>query len=123
MTDLSVATIIILIGIMGAVGAVIRHSLSVMFQRRPASYRFAITAANILGSGAAGFALTVDGPLATIFAAGFLGSLTTFSTIAVWIADDLRHRELASATTVIVGHLAAGVAAVAAGFAWGIFLT
>ena len=122
MIELPVGWIIVLIAILGAIGALIRHGLGVIFRRNPSSYRVAITAANILGSLAAGFTLTLGQPLATVLAAGLWGSVTTFSTIAVWIAEDLRNKKFASAAAVVTGHLVGGLAGVAAGVAVGVFL-
>ena len=52
-----------------------------------------------------------------VVGAGLAGGLTTFSTLAVELADDLRGREIRSGLVRVVTHLALGLAAAAAGYA------
>lgn len=52
-----------------------------------------------------------------VVGAGLAGGLTTFSTLAVELADDLRGQEVRVGLARLVGHLALGLGAAAAGYA------
>ena len=100
----------------GGVGALIRHATVTARQPSPGQVRRRITAVNVVGAFFAGILLTIDHPLTLAITAGLFGSLTTLSTIAVWMAEDIRHRELVSAVKVLLGHVLLGIPAVLIGF-------
>src|SRR5690606_35928256 len=52
-----------------------------------------------------------------VLGAGLAGGLTTFSTLAVELADDLRGREGRAGLVRLVAHLGLGLTAAAAGYA------
>jgi len=110
-----------LIALLGAIGALVRHGLNVIYATTPATYRRSIVAVNVVGGGLAGFALTVESVLGTVVAVGLLGSMTTFSTVAVWIAEDIRQRKPRSALWLSLSHLVWGVPAIVAGWLLGNF--
>lgn len=103
----------------GGIGALIRHAAGTARQPSPAQARRRITAVNVAGAFFAGILLTIDHPLTNAITAGLFGSLTTLSTIAVWMAEDIRHREPVSAIKVLLGHVLLGVPAVLIGFLTG----
>jgi CrcB protein len=122
MTDQSVWLGVTLIAFFGAIGAMVRYGASLLSTRLTGQARRGIIAVNVVGAGFAGFFLTVDQTWGTLVAIGLLGSITTFSTIAVWIADDIRRREPLAAVGMILNHLLLGLPAVLAGFLLGRFL-
>jgi CrcB protein len=107
---------IVLVGVAGALGALIRHAVTVSGRPDPATVRWRITAVNTVGSFFAGTLFALDSVFATVLAVGIFGALTTFSTIAVWLADDFRRRQGRSATVLLTTHLLGGGLAVVAGF-------
>jgi CrcB protein len=119
MTDQSVWLGVTLVVFFGAIGAMIRDGASLLATRLTGEARRGIIAVNVIGAGIAGFLLTVDHTWGTLIAIGLLGSVTTFSTIAVWIADDIRRREPLAAVGMILSHLLVGLPAVLAGFLLG----
>ena len=100
----------------GGLGALIRHAAIVIRSPHPHQVRRRITAVNMVGAFFAGVLITLDNPLAIAITVGLFGSLTTFSTIAVWLADDIRRREPVLAVKVLFSHVLLGVPAVLAGF-------
>ena len=100
----------------GAVGALIRHAAIVIRQPGTSQVRRRITVVNLVGAFFAGLLITLNNPLAIAITVGLFGALTTFSTIAVWLADDIRRREPVQAVTVVLAHVLLGVPAVLAGF-------
>lgn len=123
MTEQSVWLGIALLVLLGAFGAIARHGLGLLSRDITHRARRGIIAVNVVGAGAAGYLLTVNHSLGTIVAIGLLGSVTTFSTIAVWIADDIRNREPLAAVRLILHHMMWGVPAVVGGFLLGRFFS
>jgi fluoride exporter len=100
----------------GGLGALIRHAATVTGTPAPHQVRRRITAVNVVGAFFAGVLVAMDNPLAFAITVGLFGSLTTFSTIAVWMADDIRQREPVQVVKVVLWHVLLGVPAVLAGF-------
>jgi fluoride ion exporter CrcB/FEX len=100
----------------GGIGALLRHAATSLGTPDSRQVRRRITAINVGGAFFAGVLVTIDHPLALAIVIGLAGSLTTLSTIAVWIAEDFRHREHLHAVKVLLGHILLGVPAVLAGF-------
>jgi fluoride ion exporter CrcB/FEX len=119
MTDQSVWMGVTLVVFFGAMGAMIRYGAGLLALRITGKARRGIIVINIVGAGIAGYLLTADGTWGTLIAIGLLGSVTTFSTIAVWVADDIRRREPLAAVGMILSHLLIGLPAVLGGFLLG----
>jgi CrcB protein len=79
---------IILVGVAGAAGAVSRYAVGILAQRSLGShFAFGTLLVNVLGCLLLGFLLEVErnttlvpNPMRLLFAVGFLGAFTTFST-------------------------------------------
>jgi fluoride ion exporter CrcB/FEX len=102
---------------LGALGALVRFgvaNLPFLEGKRPT---WAITAVNLVGAGGAGFVAGGDHPVAWLIAVGLLGSLTTFSTIVVWMAEDLTGRQPVTAVAIALWHVIGGIPVALAGFA------
>jgi CrcB protein len=113
------ASLWVILGIValgGAIGALVRHAAATFTTPDPGLVRRRITAINVVGAFCAGAVMTIDHALALAITVGLFGSLTTFSTIAVWVAQDFQHREPVSAIKVLLGHVLLGVPAVLGGF-------
>jgi fluoride exporter len=104
------------IAVGGGVGAVIRHAASVLATPDARRVRRRITALNVVGALCAGALVTLNHPLALAISIALFGALTTLSTIAVWVAEDIRRREPVQAVTVVLSHVFLGVPAVWVGF-------
>ena len=102
--------------IAGAMGALIRHAATVLGTPHSLGVRRRITTINTVGAFCAGALVAIDHPVAPLITVGLFGSLTTFSTIAVWLAHDIRQRKAAQALTIVLSHVLLGVLAVLAGF-------
>lgn len=116
MIPVSLGVMLGIVFLAGGLGAVIRHAAIVTRQAGRSQVRRRITAVNVGGAFFAGFLVTIDNPVTVAVTVGLLGSLTTFSTIAVWLAEDIRRREPVQAVKVVLSHVLLGVPAVLAGF-------
>ena len=116
MMSLPLGVMLGIVFLAGAIGALIRHAAIVTRQPGPSQVRRRITYVNLVGAFFAGLLITLDNPLAIALTVGLFGALTTFSTIAVWLADDIRSREPVAAVKVVLAHVLLGVPAVLAGF-------
>lgn len=99
----------------GGIGALVRHAATVTGAPDPRRVRRRITAVNVVGAFFAGVLVAIDNPLAIAMTVGLFGSLTTFSTIAVWLADDIRQREPVQAVKIVLSHVLLSVPAVLTG--------
>lgn len=123
MTALPLWAMLPLVAVAGGIGALVRHATSVTGKQEPSHIRRRITVVNTVGAFFAGALLVIDHPVAIALAVGLFGSLTTFSTIAVWWAEDIRQRESIRAIRSVLVHVAAGVPAVLVGFVIGQMLS
>lgn len=114
--------IFVLVAVTAAIGALVRHALSVVGPSESIPVRRRITVVNTLGAFGAGALLAVNGELAVILATGFFGSLTTFSTLAVWMASDFSQGKPMAAFRVVFVHFLLGIPAVWGGFLLSDFL-
>jgi CrcB protein len=122
MDELSIWVGVAMLALLGALGAISRFGASLLSTRLTGDARRGILLVNVGGAAVAGYLLTAESTLATLVAIGLLGSLTTFSTLAVWIADDIRSRAPLAAVWLILSHLVLGVPAVVAGYLLGYLL-
>jgi fluoride exporter len=98
--------------IAGALGAVLRYSVS-----RVVKAPRAVLVVNVAGSLIAGALLAVPGDLRYIVAAGFAGGLTTFSTWTVETVQLMLDGKSRAALGNVVVNVAAGLVAALLGFA------
>jgi CrcB protein len=115
-------TRILVIGIGGALGAVARHALNVLFAKSFAPFPFATFFINVTGSLLIGFLLTlfsekfdVHENLRLAIVVGFLGAYTTFSTFEFETFTLVRDQHLATAFLYASMSFAVGLASVIAG--------
>jgi fluoride ion exporter CrcB/FEX len=81
----------LVIALLGAVGALVRAGLLQWFARATWPTTYSTVVANIVGSLGAGLVMGADwGVWSWWLAAGLFGAVTTFSTIAVDVAEKLR---------------------------------
>jgi fluoride exporter len=113
--SLPVWVILVLVCLMGGIGALVRHAATVVREPNATRVRWRITWLNMAGTFLAGVFVVIDHPVATALAVGLFGSLTTWSTIAVWLADDLRQRDLVAAVRLVLAHVLMGIPAVLVG--------
>ena len=79
------------IAMLGAAGALVRAGLLQWFARSNWSTTYSTVVANIVGSLGAGLVIGADwGVWSWWLAAGLFGAVTTFSTVAVDVAEKLR---------------------------------
>ena len=116
MTVLPLWLTLVLVALAGAVGALIRYGAGAVGAADPRHMRRRITAVNTVGAFFAGVVVAIDHLVATVITVGLFGSLTTFSLIAVWVAEDIRNRHPAGALRLVVSHVLLGVPAVLFGF-------
>jgi fluoride ion exporter CrcB/FEX len=107
---------LILVAVAGGLGALIRHAVTVVGFPNAVRVRRRITAVNVGGAFFSGALLATDSVLAVAIAVGLFGALTTFSTIAVWVAEDLQQKHGSQAIRLVTTHVLFGVLAVIAGF-------
>ncbi len=108
---------LLLIGVGGALGTALRYFF-VLAMGSAVAWPMGIFAANIIGAALIGafFGIaprlgTASTSLRLIFATGFLGGLTTLSSLAVALATQLDHHLFLAALGYFLGTAAAGVAA------------
>lgn len=109
----------------GGVGAPARYVLGELWPPGPTGLPWSTFAVNVTGSLALGFLLellTRSGPdtgrrrrVRLLFGTGFLGTFTTYSSLAVEADLLAAHGELGSAVAYAVGSVVVGLVAVAAG--------
>lgn len=119
-------TVLAAIAIGGALGAPARYGVAQVVHASPGSFPWATFWTNVSGSFVLGVAVLV---LATRFpaaqhvrafvAVGFLGAYTTFSTFVVDADVLVKDGHAAVATWYVLGSLVSGLAAAAAGMAFG----
>lgn len=109
--------VIVSVALVGALGALARHAVSSLPSLRGRRPTGPIIAVNLVGAALAGFVAGVDHPLAWLVAAGIAGSLTTFSTVVVWMAEDMTNREPLRAVGLALWHVLGGIPVALAGFA------
>lgn len=112
------------VGVGGGLGALVRYSVGRWLAARGHLPLWGTLIVNVAGSFAAGVvagvALRSRTPDVYAFAVtGFLGGLTTFSTLSVQKAQLLRERQTGLLAIYIAATYGGGVAGVAAGFALG----
>jgi CrcB protein len=115
---------VVLVILGGAVGAPLRHLTDLLVQSRTDSVLpWGTLLVNVAGSfvlGVVGAAVTTAGApgwLMTLLGTGFCGALTTFSTFGFETLRLLEEGSLLEALVNVVASMAAGLAAVAAGWA------
>ncbi len=121
MTTLPLWAILFLVGVAGALGALVRHAVMVVGAPNRPQTRRRIIGVNTAGAFFAGVLLALDTFVAGVVAVGVFGALTTFSTVALWVADDLGRRQVLAAVRLVAAHLLLGIPAVIAGFLFGGF--
>ncbi len=99
----------LLVILAGAVGAVIRHLVSLV------GGVWSVLIVNVVGSFIAGLAIGLSGDLQAIVATGFCGGLTTFSTFSVHTVELARKGKWSQAFSAVAGNLLLGVVAAAFG--------
>jgi CrcB protein len=106
----------------GAVGAPARYGLTQLIGTRADTFPWATFWVNVSGSLALGVLVAWliahgrdGGRLRALLGTGLLGAYTTYSTFAVEADRLLQHGHAAVALAYVVGSVAAGLAAVAAG--------
>lgn len=117
---------IFLVGIAGAAGAVSRYGVGLMAERSLGShFAFGTLLVNVLGCLALGFLLELDRgtsvlthPLRLLFAVGFLGAFTTFSTFGYETIRYLQDGAGQLALLNVTANLVLGLGAVWVG--WGV---
>ena len=106
----------------GAIGAVLRYSLSRAFPVRPGHLPGGILIVNVVGSGVAGALIglaeraALDGDLRLILVTGFCGGLTTFSTWTVETVELMDGGRWRAAILNVVVTFALGLAAAATAY-------
>lgn len=100
---------IVLVILAGALGAVIRHLVSLV------GGVWSVLIVNTVGSFIAGLAIALSGDWQLIVATGFCGGLTTFSTFSVTTMELAMRGRWNAAGSAIVGNLLLGFVAAAAG--------
>jgi len=99
----------LVIASLGAAGALVRAGLLHWFARASWSTNYSTVVANIVGSLGAGLVLGADwGVWSWWLAAGLFGALTTFSTVAVDVAEALRGRRK-RAWVLLLWHVLGGL--------------
>ena len=119
MITLPLGVMVVLVAFAGAVGALIRYAVGAAGSADSRRTRRRITALNVVGAFFAGVVVAIDHLAATVIAVGLFGSLTTFSLIAVWVAEDIHSRDTAGALRLVFSHVLLGVPAVLLGFLTG----
>lgn len=102
---------VLLVILAGAVGAVVRHAVSLV------GGPWSVVIVNVVGSFVAGIAIALSGDLQLIVATGFCGGLTTFSTFSVSTVELAMKGKWSLVVSAIIANLLLGVAAAAAGMA------
>lgn len=97
---------VVLIGIGGCVGALVRWGASVLDRDVP----WGIVAANISASGLAGALNGLGGSLDWLADVGLLGAMSTWSSLAVAAAQLVREKRLVLAATVVIGTTMGSIA-------------
>jgi len=111
---------ILVVGALGALGALIRYAIHEGFSRAKRSVRVATVWSNALGSLGLGIVVGADwGPWSLIVGAGLFGALSTLSTLAVDVAELLKI-DRRQALRVLAGHVFGGLLAFGLGFAVGL---
>lgn len=117
---MSTGLTILIVALLGAVGALVRYGIHEGFSRTGRSVRIATIWANALGSLGLGFVVGADwGPWSLLIAAGLFGALSTLSTLAVDVAELLKI-SLRRAVGVLLGHILGGLVAFGVGLAIGL---
>jgi CrcB protein len=119
MADAPVWLVVVAAIVLGALGAMGRWGLTVLSQKVTGHLRWGIVTANVVGSGFAGYLLALDHALGAVVAVGLLGSLTTFSSVAYTMAEELNRRAALPALGLLATHTLLGLPAVALGFLLG----
>lgn len=106
----------------GALGAVTRYSLNLLFAKVFAPFPFATFFINVTGSFLIGFLtslfaekFTADETLRLFFITGFLGAYTTFSTFELESLELIRGNRLPTAIFYVSASFAVGLIAAATG--------
>ena len=115
-------TRILAIALGGALGAVARYGLNLLFAKTLAPFPFATFFINVTGSFLIGFLLvlfadkfTVGENLRFAVIVGFLGAYTTFSTFEMEIFELVREREFATAFLYLFSSVLLGFVGVCGG--------
>lgn len=101
------AGVVLLVALGGAIGALVRWSVSVSISQVP----WGVMGANVVASAAAAFAQDLDGPLEWLLIAGFLGALSTWSTLAVVVVELWRQGMRGHVVGVLISTVGACVGA------------
>ena len=111
---------VVLIGLLGAAGALARYGLATQFPQH--RFPWTIMAINVTGAFVLGCLLTaertdrIDPGVAIVIGIGFLGAFTTFSTLSWDSFDLLRNGHAASALLNSAGSLLLGIGAAGSGY-------
>jgi fluoride ion exporter CrcB/FEX len=106
----------LVIASLGAAGALVRAGLSQWFARSNWSTTYSTVVANIVGSLGAGLVVGADwGVWSWWLAAGLFGAVTTFSTVALDVAEKLRGRHKGG-WTLLMWHVVGGLAGFLVGY-------
>lgn len=112
---------LLLVAVGGAAGAVLRYVIErAAAQRFSSGFPYGILVANVTGSFLLGLLLaTATGPWLVLLGVGFCGAFTTYSTFAHDSVRLMGDRQGMAAIANIAVSVAAGLAAVAGGWALG----
>lgn len=102
---IGLAWVVLLVALGGAIGALVRWSVSVSISQIP----WGVMGANVVASAAAALARDVDGSLEWLMVAGVLGALSTWSTLAVVVVQLWRKGMHRNAMAVLISTVAACV--------------
>ncbi len=97
---------VVLIGLGGCVGALLRWAASTLDRTIP----WGIITANVAASGAAAWLVELDRSWRWLVSVGVLGALSTWSTLAVDAVRIAREASVGLAATVLLGTATASVA-------------
>ena len=104
------------IGVLGAAGALVRYGLVLWFRAAHWPSTYSTVLANIIGSAGAGLVIAADGGMWSWWlAAGLFGAITTLSTVAVDVAEELRLRRK-SWWALVLWHVLGGLVGFLVGF-------
>lgn len=104
----------LLVGLGGVLGAMARHALSTVVPKRRGIHTLTV---NVLGSIALGYLVgsSLDDAWLLLFATGFCGAFTTFSTFAVEVVRSVESGERRQAVGASIANLAGALLGIGCG--------